>query len=147
MNVLEALEKELIKVPLESGEKYAIIRELVDVAAQAKGYDGEALLDAVFARERLGSTGIGNGIAIPHAKSDAVNKVTMVIGVSKIPVDFESIDNQKARIFFLVIAPSKEASAHVELLASIARSCSSGIFRRMLEQAKDADEVIQLFME
>lgn len=50
MNVLEALEKELIKVPLESGEKYAIIRELVDVAAQAKGYDGEALLDAVLAR-------------------------------------------------------------------------------------------------
>ncbi|MFA7559759.1 MAG: PTS sugar transporter subunit IIA [Sphaerochaeta sp.] len=50
-------------------------------------------------------------------------------------------------MFFLVIAPSKEASAHVELLASIARSCSSGIFRRMLEQAKDADEVIQLFME
>ena len=102
---------------------------------------------ALLSREQLGSTGIGNGIAIPHAKSDVVNKVTMVIGVSKTPIDFDSIDNQKARIFFLVVAPSKEASAHVELLASIARSCSSGIFRRMLEQAKDADEVIQLFME
>ncbi|MFA5699250.1 MAG: PTS sugar transporter subunit IIA [Sphaerochaeta sp.] len=147
MNVLEVLEKDLIKVPLESSEKYAVIKELVEVAAHAKGYDKNAMLEAILARERLGSTGIGNGIAIPHAKSDVVTTVTMVIGISKLPIDFESIDNQKAKIFFLVIAPSKEASAHVELLASIARSCSSGIFRRMLEQAKDADEVIQLFME
>ncbi len=150
MNVLDVLDKNLVKVPLMHTDKNGVISELVEVIAKAKGYSTQQfdeVLDAVMERESLCSTGIGNGIAIPHAKSDAVEHVSLVVGISRLPVDFDSPDGQKSRIFFLVLAPKSEASAHVELLASIARSCTSGIFRRMLEQAKDSEEVVHLFME
>lgn len=150
MNVLDVLDKELVKVPLLSSDKKGIIVELVDTLVKAKGYSsaqGDQILDAVLARESLGSTGIGGGIAIPHAKIDVIEEVMMVLGISRESIDFDSPDGEKSRIFFLVLAPSKQASAHVELLASIARSCTSKIFRRLLEQARDSEEVIHLFME
>lgn len=150
MNILDVLDKNLVKVPLMHTDKRGIINELVEVIAKAKGYSTqqfEQILDAVLNRESLGSTGIGNGIAIPHAKTDVVKQVVMVVGISRFPVDFDSPDGQKSRIFFLVLAPSKQASAHVELLASIARTCTSQVFRRMLEQARDSEEVVCLFME
>ncbi len=150
MNVLDVLDKNLVKVPLMHTDKRGVINELVEVVAKAKGYSTqqfEQILDAVLNRESLGSTGIGNGIAIPHAKTDVVDHVSMVVGISRFPVDFDSPDGQKSRIFFLVLAPSKQASAHVELLASIARTCTSQVFRRMLEQARDNEEVVRLFME
>ncbi|KAF5042152.1 MAG: PTS sugar transporter subunit IIA [Spirochaetales bacterium] len=150
MNILDVLDKNLVKVPLMHTDKRGIINELVEVIAKAKGYSTqqfEQILDAVLNRESLGSTGIGNGIAIPHAKTDVVKQVVMVVGISRFPVDFDSPDGQKSRIFFLVLAPSKQASAHVELLASIARTCTSQVFRRMLEQARDSEEVVRLFME
>ena len=150
MNVLDVLEKDLVKVPLKSSDKRGVIVELVRTLTDARGYSEEQfeeILDAILARESLGSTGIGGGIAIPHAKSDVVSKVPMVLGISRLPIDFGSPDDEKSRIFFLVLAPSQQASAHVELLASIARSCTSKIFRRLLEQARDSEEVIHLFME
>lgn len=150
MNVLDVLDRNLVKVPLMHTDKRGVITELVECVAKAKGYSTqqfEQILDAVLNRESLGSTGIGNGIAIPHAKTDVVEQVAMVVGISRFPVDFDSPDGQKSRIFFLVLAPSKQASAHVELLASIARTCTSQVFRRMLEQARDNEEVVRLFME
>jgi len=150
MILLDVLDKDLVKVPLTASDKQGIITELVEVVANAKGYSTqqfEDMLEAVLNRESLGSTGIGNGIAIPHAKTNVVKQVTMVVGISRFPVDFASPDGQKSRIFFLVLAPSSAASAHVELLASIARTCTSNVFRRMLESAKDKDEVVRLFME
>lgn len=150
MNLLDVLDKDLVKVPLTASDKQGIITELVEAVAKAKGYSTsqfEDILEAVLNRENLGSTGIGNGIAIPHAKTNVIQHVTMVVGVSRFPVEFDSPDAQKSRLFFMVLAPPSEASAHVELLASIARTCTSNVFRRMLEQAKDKDEVIRLFME
>ncbi|NCC65162.1 MAG: PTS sugar transporter subunit IIA [Spirochaetia bacterium] len=150
MNVLDVLNKDLVKVPLMHTDKQGVITELVEVLSRAKGYSTqqfEQVLKAVLDRERLCSTAIGNGIAIPHAKTDVVDQVSLVVGISRFPVDFESLDEQKSKIFFLVVAPSSAASMHVELLASIARSCTSGVFRRMLEQAKDSEEVVRLFME
>jgi len=150
MNLLDVLDKDLVKVPLTASDKQGIITELVEVVVKAKGYSKqqfEDILEAVLNRESLGSTGIGNGIAIPHAKTDVIKHVMLVVGISRFPVDFTSPDDQKSRLFFLVLAPSCEASAHVELLSSIARTCTSNVFRRMLEQAKDKDEVVRLFME
>ncbi|MDY0289398.1 MAG: PTS sugar transporter subunit IIA [Sphaerochaeta sp.] len=150
MILLDVLDKDLVKVPLTASDKQGIITELVEVLAKAKGYSSQQfddMLEAVLNRESLGSTGIGNGIAIPHAKTNVVKQVSMVVGISRFPVEFDSPDGQKSRIFFLVLAPSSAASAHVELLASIARTCTSNVFRRMLEGAKDKDEVIRLFQE
>jgi len=112
MNVLDVLDKDLVKVPLLSSDKKGIIVELVDTLVKAKGYSaaqGEQILDAVLARESLGSTGIGGGIAIPHAKIDVIEEVTMVLGISRESIDFDSPDGEMSRIFFLVLAPSKQA--------------------------------------
>ncbi|MDD4647061.1 MAG: PTS sugar transporter subunit IIA, partial [Sphaerochaeta sp.] len=84
MNVLDVLDRNLVKVPLMHTDKQGVITELVEVMAKAKGYSSEqfqAVLNAVLDRESLGSTGIGNGIAIPHAKSDVVEHVSLVVGI------------------------------------------------------------------
>ena len=100
MNVLDVLDKDLVKVPLLSSDKKGIIVELVDTLVKAKGYSaaqGEQILDAVLARESLGSTGIGGGIAIPHAKIDVIEEVTMVLGISRESIDFDSPDGEMSR--------------------------------------------------
>ncbi|MCY1151401.1 MAG: PTS sugar transporter subunit IIA [Sphaerochaetaceae bacterium] len=150
MNLIDILEEDLIKVPLASITKEEVLEELVDVLAKAKGFsqtERASVLDAVINREALGSTGIGKGICIPHAQSESIDNISVVVGVSRVPIDFDSPDNLKSRLFFLVVASTDAASAHVEVLASIARTCSSGVFRRMLEQCKSSKEVLQLFSE
>lgn len=150
MNLVDILDKELIKVPLVSTDKASVINELIDVLIDAKHLTLEqrdSIVDAVRNRESLGSTGIGHGVAIPHAKTDAVKQMRLVVGVSRLPIDFDSIDKEPVRIFFLVLAPIGESGPHVETLAAIARTCNSQVFRRLLEQSKSADQVYQLFME
>ncbi|MGD1822724.1 MAG: PTS sugar transporter subunit IIA [Pleomorphochaeta sp.] len=150
MNLTDVLEENLIKIPLESTTKDEVLEELVDVLADGKNLsitERNLVLEAVINREALGSTGIGKGICIPHAQSEAIDNICVVVGVSNNAIDFDSPDNLKSKIFFLVVASTDAASSHVEVLAAIARSCSSGVFRRMLEQCKDASEVVQLFSE
>jgi mannitol/fructose-specific phosphotransferase system IIA component (Ntr-type) len=150
MNLIEILEENLIKVPLVSNSKSDVLVELVNVLAIGKNlsvHEKDSVLEAVVNREALGSTGIGKGICIPHAQSESIENINVVVGVSRVPIDFDSPDNLKSRLFFLVVASSGAASAHVEVLAAIARACSSGVFRRMLEQCKSNKEVVQLFSE
>ncbi len=150
MNLVEILDENLISVPLNGTTKDEILEELVKTLADGKGLSKSeytSVINAVKNRESLGSTGIGKGICIPHAQSDAINEISLVVGVSRVPIDFDSPDNMKSKLFFLVVAPVSAASTHVEVLAAIARSCSSSVFRRMLEQCKSSREVIQLFSE
>jgi len=123
---------------------------MVDILADGKNWDATQkaqVLKAVEERESLGSTGIGKGICIPHAQSEAIDSICLAVGISKEAIDFDSPDNLKSKLFFLVVAPVSAASAHVEVLATIARSCSSATFRRLLEQSKSSKEVLQLFAE
>jgi mannitol/fructose-specific phosphotransferase system IIA component (Ntr-type) len=150
MNLVEILDENLISVPLNGTTKDEILEELVKTLADGKSLSKSeytSVINAVKNRESLGSTGIGKGICIPHAQSDAINEISLVVGVSRVPIDFDSPDNMKSKLFFLVVAPVSAASTHVEVLAAIARSCSSSVFRRMLEQCKSSREVIQLFSE
>lgn len=150
MNLVDILDRQLIKVPLVATDKVSVIDELIDVLIDAKHlspHQREGIVDAVRKREALGSTGIGHGVAIPHAKTDAVKQIRLVVGVSRIPIDFDAVDKEPVRIFFLVLAPLGESGPHVETLAAIARTCTSQVFRRLLEQSKSADQVYQLFME
>jgi nitrogen PTS system EIIA component len=148
MTFTDVLDKDLIKVPLEHSTKSAIIEELVDVLASKRGKSHrDEILKAVLAREALGSTGLADSIAIPHAKTAAVDKVAVVVGISRLPVDFRAQDGKLSQFFFLVIAPEKEANAHIEVLASIARATSSPALRRLLQSARSADEVMRLFLD
>ncbi len=145
MTLTDVLDKELIKVPLQSETKYAVLEELVDtLIKKRKHLNRDELLAAIIARETLGSTGLVDGIAIPHAKTAAVDSIALVLGITKEPINFDSQDGKGSQFFFLVLAPEQEASSYIEVLASIARVTSSAALRRLLASAKNADDVMSL---
>jgi fructose-specific phosphotransferase system IIA component len=148
MTLTDILSKDLIKVPLLGETKNAVIEELVTTLTQHRELSNkEEILQAVFEREELGSTGLADGIAIPHAKTKAVDRVYLVVGVSENPIDFDALDGEKCSYFFLVLAPLNESSAHIEILSSIARTTASASFKRLLKASKNADEVYSLFFD
>ncbi len=148
MTLADVLDKDLMKIPLQGETKHAVIEELVDVLVDRRGlHNREEILSAVLSREALGSTGLADGIAIPHAKTTAVETVSVVVGISAKPIDFDAQDGKGSQFFFLVVAPEHEASAHIEVLASIARATTSPAFKRLLGAAKNADEVLGLFLD
>lgn len=148
MTIADVLDQELIKVPLKQNEKRAVIEELVDVLVSKRHLqDREKILEAVLARELLGSTGLTDGIAVPHAKTDAVDRVTVVVGISPKPIEFGAQDGKGCQAFFLVLAPEGEANNYIEVLASIARAVTVPTLRRMLFSARSADEVLRLFFD
>lgn len=148
MTLTDVLKKDLIKIPVVAQTKIAVIEELVDVLVASKNQiNREELLSAILSREALGSTGLADGIAIPHAKTTTVDSIAVVVGITEKPIDFDAQDGKGSQLFFLVVAPEKEASAHIEVLASIARATSSGAFRRLLAASRTAEEVMELFLE
>lgn len=142
------LKKELIIVPLTSSSKEGVIKDLVKKYSSYKGLDRlfeQKVYDKIMEREALGSTAMEKGIAIPHCKLPDLDEIALVIGLSRIGVDFGG--KEKSKIFFLMLAPENQPSAHIQILSSIAKVCSSDIFIRMLSSAKSADDVYNLFFE
>lgn len=148
MGLAETIRKELIINPLTSANRDGIIRDLVARYAAVSGCTKEKageIENAVRERELLGSTAMEKGIAIPHAKVSGLAEVTVVIGISRLPVDFGG--EEKSRVFFLVLAPEDRPQDHIQTLSSIARLCMSDVFVRMLTNSKTPDEVYQLFFD
>jgi len=138
MNIVDTVEKELIVVPVESSDKEGVLNELVDRLCTVKHFSKPGIVEAVMEREALGSTAIGNGVAVPHCKTDLVTGVNLVIGVSPRMISY---DKNEVRLFFLVVANENEATSHVKLLSSIARFCSSSVLRNLLASSKTSEEV------
>ena len=150
MTLLEALDKNLIKVPLSSADGSDVIDELVGLFAKERNLSAaeeKAIANAVKEREALGSTAMENGIAIPHARIEGLDRSAVVIGVSRLPVAFGSADGSGTKVFFLVLAPKDNPSEHIQILSSIAKAASSQLFVRMLLSSKTKDDVYQLFFE
>ena len=148
MTLTDVLEKDLMKIPLEAETKHAVLEELVDLLVDKRpGSNREELLCAVIARETLGSTGLADGIAIPHAKTSSIDSIALVLGITREPIDFDAQDGKGSQFFFLVLAPEHEASAHIEVLASIARATASPALRRLLGAARSSEEVLRLFLD
>jgi fructose-specific phosphotransferase system IIA component len=148
MGLIDLLSEDVIKVPLETSSKEDIFRELIDVLASAGKIDNtKAIYDAVIAREDLMSTALENGIAIPHAKTNAVASITMAVGIHPEGVDAQSLDGKLSKIFFLILAPPDQSGPHIEALSEIAHATKSASFRRLLETAESPSEVLELFSE
>ncbi len=150
MALLDIINKNLIKVPLSSLDKNGIIEELVSLYADEKGISDDKkmeIISKVEEREMLGSTAMENGIAIPHAKIDGIDSVSVVIGISRLPVQFGAEDGKGTSIFFLVLASPDNPSEHIQILSSIAKACSSTLFLRMLQSSKTKEDVYNLFFE
>ena len=143
MRLKDLLSGDVIRIPLENTEKNAIIEEMVDILDKAgKLKDKKAVLKAVLEREQVMSTGMGDGIAIPHAKTDGVDELIAAFGVTKEPVDFKSIDNKPVRIIFLLVGPTDLTSPHLKVLSRISRLTHRKEFREKLAAAKNSKQVI-----
>jgi PTS system nitrogen regulatory IIA component len=148
MKIMDFLNKKAVSVNIKSTDKEGVIRELVGLLSNATEVKNkEDLINSVLAREALGSTGIGQGIGIPHAKSQNVKELVAAFGLSKNGVDFDSLDGEPAHIFFLLLAPEESAGPHLKALARISRMLKDKYFRELLRKAKDENEVLRIIQE
>jgi fructose-specific phosphotransferase system IIA component len=148
MALIDLIQEDVVRVPLAAGTKEGIIRELVQtLAAAGKVSDPEAAARAVLDREARGSTGLEEGVAVPHGKTPAVESLAIAVGVAPRGVDFSALDGQPSNLFFLILAPPDQSGPHIEALAEIARLCRSKAFCRTLASSRDAREVVELFQD
>ncbi len=148
MKILDILDKRLIVPQLTSQTKEGVLRELVHLLAQMeKQVDENRMMEILLERESLGSTGIGDGVAIPHGKSKDVKRLLASFGRSLPGMDFQSMDGKPTHLFFLLVAPENSAGIHLKALARISRLMKDLAFRRRLMEAKSTDEIYTLFSE
>ena len=148
MKIMDFLNKKAVSVDIKSTDKEGIVRELINLLSNATEIKNkEELIKAVMSREALGSTGIGQGVGIPHAKSQSVKELVAAFGLSKNGVDFDSLDGEPVYIFFLLLAPEESAGPHLKALARISRMLKDKYFRELLRKAKDENEVLRIIQE
>ncbi|MBX3354645.1 MAG: PTS sugar transporter subunit IIA [Phycisphaeraceae bacterium] len=146
MNILEILRPESVKVPLVSADKRGAIDELVDLlAGDNRVSDLAALKAAVWERECQRSTGIGEGLAIPHGKCAAVKDLAMVVGRPASPIPFDAIDKKPVRLLILLVSPVDKISLHIQALGRVSRLLSDPGLREATYGASDAASLYELF--
>lgn len=147
MKILDVLLKEAILVDLKAKDKIGILNELVAPAARITGIDHNEMVRVLMERERLGSTGIGGGIGIPHGKLKNLDRLILGFGLSHKGVDFESMDNRPTHLFFLLMTPENATDMHLKLLARVSRLLKKESIKDKLMKAKSAEEVIATIAE
>lgn len=147
MKILEVLDKEAILVELKSDDKKGVLEELVTPAARIAGVNHEEVMRVLLERERLGSTGIGGGIGIPHGKLKGLKSLVLGFGLSRKGVDFESMDGKPTHIFFLLVTPENSTGLHLKLLARISRILKNDLFKEKLLEAAGRDEILSIIKE
>jgi len=146
MKCLDVLKPDCVKVPLLATEKRAAIDELVDVLAAAGAVSNAAELKAaVWQRETQRSTGIGEGLAIPHGKGAAVTRLAMAVGIPAQPIEYDSIDHKPVRLIVMLVSPPDKVTEHVQALGRLSRLMSDVQFREKTYAARTAAELFDIF--
>ena len=142
MRLTEILKVQNIKIPLQSSTKTDAISELVNLlATNGDVTDAKKVLDAVLEREATRTTGIGNGLAIPHGKSTGTKDLVMAIGKASTPIDFQAIDGRPVTLIWLLSSPPDKTGPHIHALARISRLMTIDKFRQALAQAGTAQQI------
>ena len=148
MKITEILAPEMVLPDLKGSTKDQVLKELArGLAAKYPDIRLEDLTAVLSERERLGSTAIGDGIAIPHGKLRGANKIIGAFGRHRGGVDFESLDGNPTHIFFVLVAPEDSASLHLKALARVSRLLKDDAFRGRLIEAADSAEIYRLIKE
>jgi len=148
MNLADLLDENLSKAPLESAFKDEVIAELVELLVRAhKIADRQRALDALYAREAQGSTGIGSGVAIPHARDPEVEGVVLAVGVSSDGIEFDAVDGEPVHLVFLLLAAPDKPELNVETLADIGNLVQMPGMYEKLVAARDSAALIQTIRE
>lgn len=139
MRIVDYLPQGVIAPDLAAADREDVLRELVAlIARQDAELDPGAAFQALRERERLGSTGVGDGVAIPHAKVPGLRRLLAAFGRSAVGIDFDSIDERPVHLFFTILAPDNSVGAHLSLLARISRVCQRAGEIDRLREAVDA---------
>ncbi len=147
MKILDALTPDTIIADLKSQDKMGILEELATPVARNANIDVEKIVRVLRERERLGSTGIGGGIGIPHGKLKDLENLLLGFGISRQGVDFESMDNRPTHIFFLLITPENSTGLHLKVLARISRILKNEPFKERLMEATGVKELYAILAE
>ncbi len=148
MKLSELLDQNHIIPDLKAKDKKGVLEELVDVIfCSDPSFDKDSLVKVLLERERLGSTGIGDGVAIPHGKLQGLKHPIISFGRSLKGLDFEAMDGDLTFLFFLLVAPEDSASIHLKALAKIARIIKNRSFRSLLMQVPTREEIYQTIIQ
>ena len=148
MKLSEILDEDSILLDLKAADKKGVLEELAEtIVDHEPSVDKSSLVKVLLERERLGSTGIGDGVAIPHGKFHAVTHPFVSFGRSREGLDFESMDGAPAYLFFLLVAPENSASVHLKALARIAKILKNSAFRKILMEADTREEIYRTIIQ
>jgi len=146
MSFISLVKEKFIALDLDGNDKKKLITELVEIAGTSpKLGNKKAFLKAVLERESLGSTGIGNGVAIPHAKSKLARDFILVFARKKEGLDFGALDGEKTYLFFALASPQDKVGLHLKILAEISRLVKDKFIVDLLRKAEDKKEIIKIF--
>jgi fructose-specific phosphotransferase system IIA component len=146
MKIVDLLNEQVVRTNLPGTTKNDVINAIIDLAAsQERVLDKEKVREAIFEREKIMSTGVGAGFAIPHAKSDAVSDIVAAFAITAQPIDYQSLDDQPVRIVFLLVGRENMVGPHIKLLSRISRLMNNEVFRKQLLEAATPKDVLEIF--
>lgn len=145
MNIANLLEPRTVTVRASGGTKRQVLQTIAEMAGRAFGLEAESLLDALLEREAAGSTGVGHGVAVPHARIEGLDRLRGVFVRLETPVKFEALDGQPVDLLFALFAPaSDEGSEHLRALARVSRLMRQAELRAQLRQARSPEAILLL---
>jgi len=148
MKIAELLVPDAVVAEMNSAGKNAALEELTEAMTRAhSGLDRDAVLRVLHERERLGSTGIGDGVAIPHGKLKNVDQLLLSFGRSREGIEFDSMDGKPAHLFFLLLASEESVGVHLKTLARISKLLKNTAVRDALMTAADSAEIYRIIVE
>lgn len=148
MKISSILNEDLIQVNLPGDSKEDVINAIIDLSAKSnKIKDLEKVRQAIFEREKIMSTGVGKGFAIPHGKTDAVSEIVAAFAITERPIDYLSLDHEPVRLLFLLVGKDSLVGAHIKLLSRISRLMNKEEMRSRLLHAKSSAEILEILKE
>ncbi|MCX6152414.1 MAG: PTS sugar transporter subunit IIA [Ignavibacteriales bacterium] len=148
MKICDIIKEDQIIAELKGQSKEEIINELIDIFKNdERVINLEKIRTSVLEREKIMSTGVGKGFAIPHGKTDAVKEIIAAFGKSNKPIDFAALDEQPVYLVFLLVGKDNLVGPHIKLLSRISRMMNKDEFRENLMKAKTAKEIFEIFQE
>ena len=148
MKIMDFLSSDAIITNLEATDKKSAIIELVEVLKETKKAKKiDEIVEVVLEREKLGSTGIGQGVAIPHGKTDVLQEQVGVLGVSRKGIEFNSLDGEPVHIIFLLVGPVEIAGQHLKALSRISRLFKDKFLRQAIRDAKTKEDILKIIQQ
>ncbi len=148
MKITDILTEQFVRTNLPGSTKDEVLNSMIEIAsASERVTDKEKVRTAILEREKIMSTGVGSGFAIPHGKTDAVSDIVGAFAVTAQPIDYKSLDEQPVRIIFLLVGRDNMVGPHIKLLSRISRLMNKEDFRNRLLEAKSPAEILEMFKQ